>query len=217
MVNRGPRKVLDVNAPKRERQKPGPKPKPKPPPNRFLHDPASYVAPARKRPIVRYTDEQIVEVLQYLYYHKILDKKPDGTAGEVVPRYRSGTILQKRPELFVAPEGHRYRSPTYEEAADWFQIPKGTIIKWWNSKLSMIGIEPEMVPQAPMPDFLKQPRPSAAAAAGQLPLPAGQLPLPPTPGSGAASTGARSVSGSDNGAVVPGSAQVKTNGLGIHA
>jgi len=164
--HRGGRKILDVNKPVRERQKPGPKPKPKPKPDPLLVDPATYVPPPRKKPKIRYTNEQIVEVLQFMYYHRILDKKPDGTVGEKLPRYRSGTILQKRPDLAVAPEGFRYRSPTYEEAGDWFQIPKSTVSTWWNTKLEMIGIQPEEVPQAPMPDFLKN-RPSITAQQAQ--------------------------------------------------
>ena len=169
MVGRGPRKILDIDAPnRRERKKPGPKPKAKPDP--LLVDPAKYVPPPRKFPKIRYTNEQIIEVLQYLYYHRILDKKPDGTVGEKLPRYRGGTILQKMPELGVAPEGHRYRSPTYEEAADWFQIPKSTVATWWNTKLEMIGVRRETPPQAPMPDWLLNRAPVAA------PLP------PPVPG-----------------------------------
>ncbi|OIW23954.1 hypothetical protein CONLIGDRAFT_649276 [Coniochaeta ligniaria NRRL 30616] len=170
MPNRGPRKILDVNAPKRNKLKTGPKPKPKP--NPLLVDPAAYVPPPRKKPKIRYTNEQIIEVLQFLYYHRILEKKPDGRIGEKLARYRSGTILQKSPELFQAPEGHRYRSPTYEEAADWFQIPKSTVSTWWNTKLEMIGIKPEVVPRAPMPDFLLH-RPPAA---GQPAQPAEPIP-----------------------------------------
>lgn len=184
MPNRGPRKILDVNKPVKERKKPGPKPKPKPDP--LLVDPATYVPPPRKKPKIRYTNEQIIEVLQFLYYHRILDKIPDGTVGEKLPRYRSGTILQKRPDLAKAPEGRRYRSPTYEEAADWFQIPKSTVSTWWNTKLEMIGIKPEQVPQAPMPDFLLT-RPNRPAAApgpvpAQQPQPQPQLPRPASGG-----------------------------------
>lgn len=178
MPNRGPRKILDVNKPVRERQKPGPKPKPKP--NPLLVDPATYAPPPRKKPKIRYTNEQIIEVLQFLYYHRILDKKPDGTAGEKLPRYRSGTILQKRPDLGKAPEGFRYRSPTYEEAADWFQIPKSTVSTWWNTKLEMIGVYPEEVPQAPMPDFLLN-RPVVAAAQQPQPQPQQFMPVPRAP------------------------------------
>lgn len=191
MPNRGPRKILDIDAPTRkERKKPGPKPKPKPDP--LDVDPAKYIPPPRKWPKIRYTNEQIIEVLQYLYYHRILDKKPDGQKGEKLARYRYGTILQKRPDLAVAPEGSRYRSPTYEEAAEWFQIPKSTVSTWWNTKLEMIGIKPETPPQAPMPDFLKRPREPVQMPtqppAGQIPLPNGpaQMPTPPPPPPGQA-------------------------------
>src|SRR3954467_8356662 len=112
----GPRKILDINRPKGEPKKRGPKPKPKPKPQTILDDPAAYVPPPRKFPKIRYTDEQIIEVLQYMYYHRILEPKPDPQHGQHhVARYRSGTILQKRPDLGVAPEGFRYRSPTYDE------------------------------------------------------------------------------------------------------
>lgn len=179
MVPGGQRKILDINAPKRDRLKPGAYPKPKPAP--FLVNPAEYVPAPSKKPKTRYTNEQIIEVLQFLYYHRILDKVPDGRQGEKMPRYRSGTILQKEPDRFKAPNGQRYRSPTYEEAAEWFQIPKSTVATWWNTKLELIGIKPEPAPpQAPMPDFLLMPRASSSAQAA----PNGKsqsMPNPPSP------------------------------------
>lgn len=136
-------------------KKRGPKPKPKPDP--FASNPGEYVPPsARKKPRQRYSKETIIEVLKFLYFHKILDKIPDATMGERIPRCRTGTVLQKEPELFRPPVGTRYRSPTYDEAAAWFKIPKSTIVTWWNSRQDLI--KPRVAPGTEA---------AAAAAGGQ--------------------------------------------------
>jgi hypothetical protein len=140
-----PRRPLDLNpaAPpppaKRRRAE-----KPKLPPqiaDPFAINPTEY-APPKERKVKRHTydTQTIVDVLQFLYFHRILDKIPDGTLGQKFPRYRSGTILQKEPHLLKGPEGTntRYRSPTYDEAAAWFKIPKSTIGNWWNNRQELI-------------------------------------------------------------------------------
>lgn len=142
-----PRRPLDLNpeAPpppaKRRRVQ-----KPKLPPqigDPFTINPTEY-APPKERKIKRHTydTQTIVDVLQFLYFHRILDRIPDARMGQKHPRYRSGTILQKEPHLIKGPEGTntRYRSPTYDEAAAWFKIPKSTIGNWWNSRQELIKL-----------------------------------------------------------------------------
>ncbi|KAJ4397523.1 hypothetical protein N0V93_001754 [Gnomoniopsis smithogilvyi] len=102
--------------------------------------------PLTKRPRITYDRKQKQEVLLWLINHRIEDVDYSTNGG----RWREDPTPGVEKEPRRMPDGSEkwFRAPTFMEAADFWKIPFGTIMHWWNRK---IYIFEGVVPQSTIP------------------------------------------------------------------
>lgn len=136
----------------------------------------------RTRHGITYPLERKMEVLVFLV------KKRFAEPYTKRKRVRVGQELDDDAVHAIAPDGREFmvRPPTYQEAAEWWHIPLGTIQKWWDNRdkilegsgIVLADIEPEepTFPDHPLPE----PEPTAEPTPD--PTPSTKLtPKSPTP------------------------------------
>lgn len=132
------------------------------------------------RPQATYSTKRKQEVLMWLIHHRVEDVESPNQQGRsttAIARDDAEGCVEKEPRRMPDGTERWFRAPTYQEAANFWKIPQGTIVSWWRAKNKIFDGK---VPQAKIPlvhpGQRNKPRPEP-----RLMLPSPPDPPPPEP------------------------------------